>query len=280
MRLSYETDEGAGARARLGLVVLNVDETIETEMRRLVDIDGVALYCTRVESGAELNERSIAAMAARIPEAACLLPPETPLDVVGYACTSGAALIGPASVAESIRSARPAGTPGSFSATGITDPLTAVVAACRHLGLERLGLVSPYIESVSARLRAALEADGLKIAAFGSFEQCTERAVARIAPDSIRRAILEVGRAAACDGVFVSCTNVRTLAILQRAEDELGLPVISSNQALAWHMLARAGIAHGVSGCGRLFDPSRARGGPHGRCRPQPVRPLREQGAQ
>ena len=75
MRISYEMDEGAGARARLGLIVLNVDETIEQEMRRFIDIDGVALHCTRVESGAELNERSIAAMAARIPDAAeCCRP--------------------------------------------------------------------------------------------------------------------------------------------------------------------------------------------------------------
>ncbi len=252
MRLSYEMDDGAGARARLGLIVLNVDETIESEMRRFIDIDGVALFCTRVESGAELNEQSIAGMAARIPQAACMLPPETPMDVVGYACTSGATLIGPAKVAESIRHARPAGTPGSFSATVVTDPLTAVMAACRHLGLKRLGFVSPYIQSVSAKMREALETAGLTITAFGSFEQSDERAVARISPASVRQAILDVGRAGSCDGVFVSCTNVRTWEILQRTEDELGLPVISSNQALAWHMLACAGIAHSLAGCGRL----------------------------
>ena len=100
-------------------------------------------------------------------------------------------------------------------------------------------------------MREALEAAGLEIAAFGSFEQTEERAVARITPDLVRQAILEVGRKAACDGVFVSCTNLRTLEILQTSEDELGRPVISSNQALAWHMLASAKIAHEPQACGR-----------------------------
>ena len=170
-----------------------------------------------------------------------MLPPETPMDVVGYACTSGAALIGPARVAESIRFARSAGTPGAFLRDGDNRSTDGRRGGLPHLGLQRLGFVSPYIESVSAKMREALEAAGLKITAFGSFEQSTEHAVARIAPDSVRQAILDVGRVAACDGVFVSCTNVRTLAILQRAEDELGLPVISSNQALAWHMLTSCG---------------------------------------
>jgi len=237
----------------LGLIVLNVDETIESEMRRMVSLDGVALYCTRVRSGAELNERTIADIAARIPDAADMLPPETLMDVVGFACTSAATLIGPAKVAESILRARPDRSAGSFAATVVTDPLTAVKAACHHLGLRRLGFISPYIESVSAAMRAALEAEGLTISAFGSFEQSEERCVARITPRSVRDAIHRVGRAADCDGVFVSCTNVRTLEILEQAEEETGLPVVSSNQALAWHMLDSAGVAHCPAGCGRLF---------------------------
>lgn len=253
MKLAYDMDEGAGARARLGLIVLNVDETIEPEMARLINIDGVALYCTRIESGAQLNEQAIAGMAARIPGAARLLPPGTSLDVIGYACTSGATLIGPENVARSIRGSRPANIPGSFVATKVSDPLTAVKAACRHLGLGRLGFVTPYIASVSAAMRSALEADGFKITAFGSFEESEERAVTRITPASVRQAILDVGRAAPCDRVFVSCTNVRTLEILQSTEDELGIPIISSNQALAWHMLTSAGIAHHPEGFGRLF---------------------------
>lgn len=254
MRLRYVTDQGAGARARIGLIVLHVDETIEPEMRRLLDLEGVAVYCTRVASGAELNEDTLTESAARIPAAARLLPPETAMDVVGYACTSGAAVLGPQRVAAAIRQSRSPGDAGAFTQTAITDPLTAVQAACAHLGIRRLAFVTPYIASVSATLRAALEAHGIEIAAFGSFEEGEERRVARIAPQSVREAILRVGRAAPCDGVFVSCTNLRTLDSLEAAEQALGVPVISSNQALAWHLLRLAGLVPHRGGSGRLMS--------------------------
>lgn len=253
MRLDYETDKGAGARARLGLILLHVDETIETEFGRFTAADGVAVHCTRVRSGEELNEESLNTMAARIPASARLLPPETPMDVVGFACTSGATVIGPDNVARSIREARPADSPGTFGDTAVTDPLTAVKAACRHMGIRRLGFVTPYVASVSAAMRDLLEADGLSISAFGSFEQSQERLVARITPESVLAAVTRVGGAADCDGVFVSCTNVRTLGVLEAAEQALGVPVISSTQALAWHMLRLAGVDDPVPGAGSLL---------------------------
>ncbi len=253
MGLAYQTDGGAGARARLGLIILHVDETIESEFRRLTDIDGVAVYITRVPSGAELNEGTIRAMAADIPVAARLMPPAADFDVLAYACTSGATILGPKKVSEAIRNARPAGSPGSFAHARITDPLTAAKAAFRALEVKRVGFITPYVASVSGAMHAALEADGLTIAGFGSFEQSEEAVVARISPESTFRAILHVGRSEACDAVFVSCTNVRTLEVLARAEETLGLPVISSNQALAWHMLRRAGIDQRLEGMGRLM---------------------------
>ncbi|MEJ2654781.1 MAG: hypothetical protein P8Z69_05650 [Acidihalobacter sp.] len=253
MKLDYVTDEGSGVRARIGLIALHVDETLETEIRPLLGIEGVALYCTRVQSGAELNERTLAESASRIPDAARLLPPNAHMDVVAYACTSGATIIGPQNVASAIRQSRPADAPGSFAQTAVTDPLTAVKAACAQLGIRRLGFVTPYVPSVSAAMREALEAEGIEIVAFGSFEQSEEHLVARISPDSVREALLRLGRSAACDGLFASCTNLRTLGILQETEDMLGIPVLSSNQALAWHILSLAGVSAPRSGAGALM---------------------------
>ena len=254
MRLDCDSDGGGGHRARLGLIVLHVDETVEGEFRRLVDVDGVALHCTRVRSGTELTPGSIEAMAARLPAAAALLPPAAAFDVIGYACTSGATLIGPERAAGLIRSGRSGDAVGAAAApTAITDPLTATRSAGRARGLQRIGVVSPYIARGSAPMRAALEADGPAVAASGSFEQAEEHAVARIATASVLAAIERVAGAAPCDGVFVSCTNLRTLDVLPVAEERLGIPVISSNQALAWHMLRSAGVTDALPGLGSLL---------------------------
>ena len=253
MRLTYEVDNGAALRARLGLIVLQVDETIEIEFRKLIDLDGVVVYCTRIPSGAEVTEETLAAMATQIPVGARLLPPSAEFDVIGYACTSGATVIGADNVARIIRDARPTTDQGSFARSNITDPLTAVQAACKALNIRRVGFVTPYVQNVSAAMRLKLEENGLVISAFGSFEQAEESMVARISPASVYDAILKVGRAAPCDAVFVSCTNLRTLEILENAEKELGFPVITSNQALAWHMLRQAGITDRVDDAGQLL---------------------------
>jgi maleate isomerase len=253
MRLHYATDDGLGMRARFGLIVLQVDETIEQEFPRLVGSDGIAVHFSRVPSGREVTGATLAAMEAEIPNAATLLPPGTRYDAIGYACTSGATVIGPENVVRAVRGARPGDGPESFTTTPVTDPLTAVKAACDALGVTRLGFVTPYVPEVSTAMRASLENDGLEIVASGSFEQAEEHVVARITPESILEAIIGVAATAPCQAVFVSCTNARTLDIIERAEQRLGIPVLSSTQALAWHMLRLAGIDDLRPGCGRLF---------------------------
>ncbi len=48
--------------------------------------------------------------------------------------------------------------------------------------------------------------------------------------------------------------QLRTAGIIEEAEQALGIPVISSNQALAWHMLRLAGIDELITGQGRLLE--------------------------
>ena len=227
----YELQEDPAPR--LGLIVLQVDETIEQEFRRLFPPDTARLHVTRIPSGAELTPDTIARMAATLPAAAGLLP--GPLDAVGYACTSGTTLIGADRVRDLVT--------GAVQARCVTDPLTAALAHCHALGLGRIGIVSPYIPTVAEPIRAAFEAAGIKVPATLSFGEEVEARVARIAPASIAEAARTLARRGPLDGLFLSCTNLRTLDILGPLSTELGIPVLSSNQCLAWHMGALAGLA-------------------------------------
>lgn len=215
---------------RLGLVVLQVDETIEQDFRHLLPPHIARLHVTRVPSGAELTPDSISAMERALPDAARLLPDTKPLDVVGYACTSGTTLIGADRVRELVTSVVRTRT--------VTDPLTAALAACQSRGLARLGIVSPYIASVAEPIRKAFESGGVAVPDMLSFGEQVEARVARIAPQSIAEAARALARRSKLDGIFLSCTNLRTLDILAPLTQELGLPVLSSNQCLAAHMAA------------------------------------------
>lgn len=232
----YSLSGSIGSRATLGLVVLQVDETLEQDFRRLFAGPDIALYVSRIPSGSDLTPDTIARMETDLPMAAGLLPPAAQFDSVGYGCTSGTTLIGADRVGALIR--------GSVQTRNVADPLSAAIAALRSLGLSRLAIVSPYIDAVSQPVRAAFDAAGFRVGASVSFGEEVEARVARIDPASIRAAALEVGRHADVEAVFLSCTNLRTLGIIDDLEAELGKPVLSSNQVLAWQM---AGQAHDLS---------------------------------
>ena len=243
--LPYTLTGPIGSRASLGLVVLQADEVIEQDFRRLFGTPDIALYVTRIPSGAELTGGTLAAMEAELPRAAGLLPPAVAFAAIGYACTSGATVIGPTRVAALVR--------GAARVAAVTDPLSAAITAFRALGVRRIGLISPYIIEVAGALSAALEAAGFSITGFASFEEQEEARVARIAPGSIRAAALDIGRRPEVEAVFLSCTNLRTLDSIAGLEVELGKPVVSSNQALAWQMARLAGIEPLDPAWGRLM---------------------------
>ncbi len=246
MKLDFQTDGGIGTRANLGVIVLETDETLEREFARMLARPGVALYHSRIAMVPEIRPDTLARMEQDLPASARLLPPSLDFDAIGFGCTSASTVIGSDKVAEAIRTACPAAR--------VSDPLAAVIAAGRALGVKRLGFVTPYVAEVSARMRQKLEEAGFAIAGFGSFEEGNDRVVARITEASIMAAIDAVAAQAPCDAVFVSCTNLRCLDIIPQAEARVGVPVISSNQALGWHMLRMAGIDDTCPEFGKLFE--------------------------
>lgn len=229
---------------QLGMIVLQSDESLEADMRRLLPPE-VELLVSRVESGTVLSQDMIAAMEGRLTASARLLPQDSRFGAVGYGCTSASAQIGSDRIAARIQD--------GVQTQHVTNPVAALIAACGALNVTSLGLVSPYVANISDQLRKVLQAAGIEVAQFGSFNEPVEANVVRITPASLHRAGALVGAHEACDAVFLSCTNLRTLDVIAQMEDELGKPVLSSNQVLAWHMLKLAGAKAAPDAPGRLW---------------------------
>lgn len=240
----YTLGPDLGHKATLGLIVLQADETLEHDMRRLLPLEGVAQYVARIPSSLEVSESTLAQMEVDVPATAGRMPRGLRFDVVGFGCTSGASVIGPERVAEAVRE--------GCEAAAVTDPLTALIAACRHLGVTRLGLLTPYVIEVSENMRGALGRAGIDTSVFGTFNEASEAAVARIDETSLTAAAMALAEADV-EAVFMACTNLRTLGVIDRIEEAVGKPVMSSNQVLAWHMGQIAGIAWGTRAVGRLM---------------------------
>jgi maleate isomerase len=244
--LPFDMDSGIASRARIGLIVLATDYTIEHEWRAIMaGLEGVALYESRIFNDSRITPETLRAMEPRIAEAAGVILPGDVLDVVAYGCTSASMAIGEEKVFENIRSAR----------TGVrcTTPITAAFAAFRAFGARRIGVLTPYRADVNRIVADYIRARGFDVPVFGSFNEENDAKVARISPVAIKAGIDRIRQLAAVDAVFVSCTSVRLAEAAADIEAEIGLPVTSSNHAMAWHALRLAGVEDRLPQFGKLF---------------------------
>ncbi len=244
-RLNFSTDAGAGERARIGLLVLESDQTMEWEFRMLTDLPGVSVYHSRLANDVTVTPETLGKMEAELPIAAGLLPGYMGLNSIGYGCTSASTVIGEERVAEIFEDAHP-GVPS-------TNPLTAAKAALLTLGVKRLGLLTPYSPDVTEAMQAKFNEAGIAVTVVGSFYEESDLVVGKIDPQSILRAAISVGQSPEVDGVFISCTSLRAAGIIEQAEQALNKPVTASNHALAWHLLRLAGVEDILENAGQLF---------------------------
>ncbi len=243
--MAHALDAGLGARCRIGIVELSIDQTSEHEFRRLLALPGVDFYVSRIPCASNISRETLAAMEGDVASGTGLLLPNLRLDVVGFTCTSGTMVIGEDRVFELIRTARPG--------IACTSPITGALAGMRALGLGRVALLTPYVQEINDMMRAWLEARGVAVPVMGSFNNPDDEQVARITLASTREAAIELGRSPAVDGVFVSCTSLRTADIIAEVEQAIGKPMIASNQAQAWHMLRLGKVADRLPQFGKLF---------------------------
>lgn len=245
--LPFETDAGAGARARLGLIALATDYSAEPEYHAvLAALPGVALYVARIPMAPEVTTATLAAMETEIPRTAALLLPGEDFGAIAYGCSSATSVLGEARIEALVRQAKPG--------AAVTNPISAARAALSALGARRIGVLTPYTADVNAQIERAFTGAGFEIAVFGSFDEPVEARVGRISPDAIAAAARRVAGRARSEALFISCTNLRALGVIEDLEAGLGIPVTSSNHAMIWHTLRLAGVADRLPGLGRLFQ--------------------------
>ena len=245
--LPYDLDGGIASRARIGLIVLATDYTIEHEWRGIfTHIHGAALYQSRILNEDVISPESLRAMEPRITDCTSILTPGTPLDVVAYGCTSASMAIGEQKVFENILAAEPDAK--------CTTPITAAFSAFDAFNARRIGVLTPYPAEVNQIVAKYIADRGYVVPVFGSFNESRDSKVSRITPASIEKGVREIIRHAPVDAIFVSCTSVRLVEACQQLEQSVGIPLTSSNHAMAWHALRLAGIEDNLPQLGSLFE--------------------------
>lgn len=229
---------------RIGVVALATDYNIETDLRHILP-GGVDMFTNRVLNQNPLTLENLQAMAKDITRAAGGILPGLGVNVMIYGCTSGTAAIGADEIERLIQVAQP-GVP-------CTNPVAAASAALKALGAKKISMLTPYPKAVNEAVETCFSDLGFEILNIDGFGLEDDIEMTGI-PQS---AMIEAGQQICddeADALFISCTALRSAGIVEELEQKLSKPVVTSNQALAWHCLKLLENPAQISGFGTLFS--------------------------
>ena len=233
-----------GWRARIGLLVPAVNNTMERELWSLVP-DGVTVSTARIVCEREGTADTLREMEFE-GKAACERVITAEPQVVLFGCTSASFYQGSAWNAVFQKELSDiAGVP-AISTSG------AMAEALQRNHVRKVDVVTPYVETTNERLRRYLESEGIEVNNLGTFDMLDMFDHARIQPTDVYQKVRETVTDEA-DAVFVACTQVRALEVVDLLEKDLGKPVFSANQASFWKVFDTLGIDPELDNHGELM---------------------------
>jgi maleate isomerase len=224
-----------GRPARVGLLIPSSNTMMEVDFTRDLP-PGTALHTARMY----MQDTTAAGENRMLDEFA--LPAARDIgtarpDVVVFGCTSAGALRGNDYDAElCARISELTGAP-------TVSTIRSVRAAIEESGATTVGVITPYVDELNEKIKASLEADGAKVAAIGGLGITENFKIAEVrGAEIVEFAAHTLGALAASGSIglaFASCTNFGAMAVRGAIAGRLGVPVITSNQAVLAAAVAR-----------------------------------------
>jgi maleate isomerase len=151
-------------------------------------------------------------------------------DVVVFGCTSAGALRGSdydSQLCERI---------SELTGAPTVSTIGAVRAAISDSGATSIGVITPYVDELNVKIKASIEADGTRVAAIAGLGITDNFAIAEVGPAEIvafaQRALGQLAVGGGIGLAFASCTNFGAMGVRDAIARRLGVPVITSNQAV------------------------------------------------
>lgn len=231
-----------GSRLRAGVLVPSGNSVAEPEIRAMLPPE-VSMLVTRLALRGS-SKPELMRMLDRL-EAASELLADAEVDVIVFHCTAVSTFA--PELAGGIRER-------IQSASGIAcfTTVDAITEALRRLNAGRVSLLTPYISEVHEREIAFLEANGFHVDGSACLGINTNTEMAELSPETL----LEWAKdnfSPGADACLISCTAIKSAPVIARLEQVSGLPVLTSNQCMVWHLLRANGLDNDVRNYGRLF---------------------------
>lgn len=237
-------DGGRHHRAQLGFILMSTDLACEADVFAMAP-EGVGVHITRLKTEDHTTNETLARHIEHMADAASRLQPDMKPDVICYGCTSGSIVNGEQRVFAEIRKGAPWAEPMCIA--------TAVVDALHELNAKRIVVGTPYLDEVNAAEAIFLHDKGFDIVDIQGLNLQTGLEFGKVTPEFWKEFAIEIDDREA-DAIFLSCSGIRALEVIEEIEAATGKPVITSNQAQFWSCLRRAGITDEIRGFGQLFS--------------------------
>jgi len=229
------------AVSRIGLLLPSSNTTMEPDFYRMAP-EGVTVHSARMHLE-DVTPESLERMAGEAEQAAGLLS-TADLDVMVFGCTSGSLIRGVEWEKSLVRKTEKASNTPTVTTAG------AVVEALRALDAQKIRVFTPYTDAVNRLENTFLEAHGFQVDSIRGLGLVDNLKIGRVTPEEITR-LVDADRGADC--LFISCTNLPVVHLIQTLEEKHRKPVVTSNQASMWAALRRLGLP-GLEGYGALLS--------------------------
>ena len=233
------------ANPRVGLIVLGSDFRIEKDFNNVIYGRDIDLYVNRIHCYNPLTNETLAKMADDITDVVSDILPDQKIDCVAYGCTSGTVAAGYDLIKTKVNLAKPEAK--------VTTPITAAVKALEALGIKKISIFTPYTKTINDLVVGYFEKENIIINSLTYFDIDSDLDIGKVDEDYLFEVLSKIDLSES-DALFVSCTALPVLSIIDKLEKRLNKVVLSSNQTLIWDSLNSIGYKNNIEGFGKLFN--------------------------
>ena len=234
----------SGINSKVGLIALSTDFMIEKDFKKIIENMKIDLFVNRIRSYYPLTKENLIKMGENVTEVSKDILPDEKIDCVVYGCTSGTIASGYDSIKNKINLAKPEAK--------VVTPSSAAVNALRKMNVKKVSIFTPYSEKLNNDVVDYFKKENFIVTSNSYFDILYDNDIAKVDPDYLFEVItkMDLGEA---EAVFLSCTNLPALNIVDKLEKKLNKIVLSSNQVLIWDTLQNIKKTEPVNGFGKLF---------------------------
>ena len=230
---------------RIGLIALGSDFRIEKDFNNVVYRRDIDLYVNKIHCYNPLTNETLAKMADDITEVTNDILPDQKIDCVAYGCTSGTVAAGYEVIKTKINAAKPEAK--------VTTPITSAIKALKKLNIKKISVFTPYTKTINDTVLNYFKDQNITVSSLTYFDIASDLDIGKVEEEHLFDVLSKIDLSES-EALFVSCTALPVLSIIDKLEKELNKVVLSSNQTLIWDALNLVGNKNIVKGYGKIFE--------------------------